>query len=266
MKKFAIALAMGALVAALALVGCSGGDQGGAAPEGDGAAGMTMTEGVLVVATSPDYPPFESLDGDAVVGFEADLWNAVAEELGMTAEVKVLQFDAIIPAIVSGGQADVGVSGFSILPERAKEINFTTSYYIDDQAIAVAAGSPVTSENVDTALNDASIVIACQSGTTGEAHALENFPNATVKGYGTSNDAFAAMQAGQADAVITNAAVVANMLEAYSDCVVVKQIATGEEYAMVVSKDNPALLEAINGALATLTENGTIDNLIAKWL
>ena len=75
------------------------------------------------------------------------------------------------------------------------------------------------------------------------------------------------MQAGQATAVLTNSAVVEQMLAvSYPDAVIVGQFATGEEYAIAVSKDNPELLEAINEAIATLTENGTIDALIAEYL
>ena len=85
--------------------------------------------------------------------------------------------------------------------------------------------------------------------------------------YGNSTDAFAAMQAGQADYVCTNYAVVSKMLaDAYQDAEIILPVATGEEYAVAVSKDNPGLLEAINGAIKTLQDNGTIDDLTNKWL
>ena len=75
------------------------------------------------------------------------------------------------------------------------------------------------------------------------------------------------MQSGQAQAVCTNKAVVDKMLaDAYQDAVVVKSIATGEEYAIVVSKDNPELTASINDALKKLKENGTIDQLIGQYM
>ena len=75
------------------------------------------------------------------------------------------------------------------------------------------------------------------------------------------------MQAGQANAVCMDKAVVEKMLaEAYTDAEIVKNAATGEEYAVAVSKDNPELLAAINEAIATLQENGTIDDLTAQFL
>ena len=268
-KKLLVIAATAMAVAAVALVGCSSGSSSASGSASSAASGdyTLVTEGTLTIATSPDYPPFENLvDGD-YVGLDIDIAKAVADKLGLTPEFKTLQFDGIIPAIAAGGQADIGISGFSVDPERAKEIDFTTSYYIDDQAIAVMKGSDITKDNADKNLNSEKCTIAVQSGTTGESYVQENFPKAKVQAYGNSTDAFAAMQSAQADAVCTNKAVVETMIaDAYKDAEVVKSIATGEEYAIVVSKDNAALTEAINGALADLQADGTIDSLVKQHL
>ena len=289
-KKFFVLAALAVMVAALALVGCSSGGSAAssasaaasgssetaassAAASGEASASaaagdMTLvTDGKLTIATSPDYPPFENLVDGEYVGLDIEIAKAVAAELGLEPEFKTLQFDAIIPAIAAGGQADMGISGFSVDPERAKEIDFSSPYYIDDQAIAVMKGGDITSDNADEALNSKDIKIAVQSGTTGEAYVQENYPDATAQPYGNSTDAFAAMQSGQADAVCTNKAVVDNMLaDAYKDAEVVKSIATGEEYAIVISQDNKALTEAVNAALAKLQGDGTIDQLIEQYM
>jgi polar amino acid transport system substrate-binding protein len=226
-----------------------------------------LNSGKLVVATSPDYPPFENLENGEYVGLDIEIAKAVGKELGLEVEFKNLQFDAIIPAIAAGGQADMGISGFSVDPDRAKEIDFTDSYYIDDQAIAVMKGGAVTKDNAATELNKEGVIIAVQSGTTGESYVKENFPKATVQPYGNSTDAFAALQSGQANAVCTNLAVVEKMLkDAYQDAEIVKSIATGEEYAIVVNKDNAALKTAINDALAKLKADGTIDKLVQQYM
>ncbi|WP_165172560.1 ABC transporter substrate-binding protein [Adlercreutzia sp. ZJ242] len=270
-KKWGALVACGALVAALGLFGCSSNNAASSASSSaaaeSGAGGLTLLkEGTLTVATSPDYPPFENLEDGEYVGFDIDLAKAVAEEMGLECEFVSLQFDGITPAIAAGGQADVGFSGISVDPKRAKEIDFTDSYYIDDQAVAAMKGGSITPDNAAEELNKEGVVIAVQSGTTGETYAQENFPNATVKGYGNSTDCFAAMQSGNATAVCTNLAVVNRMLEsAYSDAQVVIEVATGEEYAAVVSQDSPELTEAINAALKTLKDNGTLDELTNKW-
>ena len=270
-SKYLVLALLGVMVAALALVGCSSGSssKSASASASSAAAGdiKLIANGKLTIATSPDYPPFENLENGQYVGLDIEIAKAVAKELGLEPEFKTLQFDAIIPAIAAGGQADIGISGFSVDPERAKEIDFTKSYYIDDQAVAVMKDSPITDANADAELNKEGVIIAVQSGTTGEAYVQENYPKATAQAYGNSTDAFAAMQSGQANAVCTNKAVVEAMLaDAYKDAKVVKSIATGEEYAIVVSKDNAALTAAINEALAKLTSDGTIDKLVNQYM
>ncbi len=263
-SKLIVLAAVGVMIAALGIFGCSSGSSSASASasasgssasasatsasaSASSAAAATeiklLTDGKLVIGTSPDYPPFENLENGEFVGLDMEIAKAIGEKLGLEVEFKSLQFDAIIPAVAAGGQVDMGISGFTVDPDRAKE----------------------TAENADEAL--AKATIAVQSGTSGEAYIQENFPEATVQPYGNSTDAFAAMQAGQADAVCTNAAVVQKMLaDAYQDAQIVKSIATGEEYAIVISKDNPALTKAVNEALAELTADGTIDRLVQQYL
>ncbi len=270
-KKLAAFAACGVLAASLGLAGCSGGasssSSSSSASSSSAAEEATevtlLNDGQLTIITSPDYPPFENIENGELEGFEIDLAKAVAEQMGLEPNFVQMQFDTIIPAITAGGQGDVGMSGFSVDPDRAKEIDFTESYYIDDQAVAVMQNSGITEENAATALNAAGMIIAVQTGTTGEAYVQENFPNATVQGYGNSTDCFAAMQSGQANAVCTNLAVVQRMIDtAYGDAQIVIEVATGEEYAAVVAQDNPELTKQINEALE---ENGTIEELTNKW-
>ena len=283
-RQFAGLAAVAAVAAPLALAGCSAGntdDQKTAADadkpaEGDQAAdepetaesGYTLlTDGKLTIASSPDYPPFENMtpDGEGYEGYEIDLMNAIADKLGLELVVKPLQFDAIIPAIVAGGTADVGVSGFSVDPDRAKEIDFTDAIYTDDMAVIVNTAGDITEENVKEALNSSGMTIAAQSGTTGEVFAKENFPEAEVKGYGNANDTFAALQAEQVQAVCTNYAVGVYAIQSYPEEEVVMRVTTGEDYAFVVSQDNPGLTAALNEAIAELKEDGTLDELLKAW-
>ncbi len=230
----------------------------------DTAANYTLvSDGKLTIGVSPDYPPFENLEDGEYVGYDIALGKAVAEKLGLEATYSTIQFDGIIPAIVSGGQVDCGISGFSVTPKREKQVDFTDAYYTDDQSICANKDGKVASEED---LNKEGVVIAVQTGTTGEDYAKENYPKATVKGFGNSTDAFAALQAGKADAVMTNKCVVESMLESYTDAQIIKSVATGEEYAIAVSKDNPELTAAMNKAIEELQSDGTIDKLQAEYL
>ena len=264
----------GAAAGSLALAGCSGGEQAAdetastddTAEEGSSSDGeMTLvTEGSITFGVSPDYPPFENLENGEHVGLDMDLGRAVAEQLGLECVYSDQDFDSIIPGVVAG-TIDAGLSGISITPERQEQVDFSDPYYVDNQAVAVMSdNTAITEDNAAETLNSADVKIAVQSGSTGADFAAENYPNAEQVAFPQFTDAFAAVNSGQADAVCGNAAVVNQMLSgAYTEMHTVLTSATGEEYAIAVSKDNPALLEAINGALKTLTDDGTIDQLIA---
>ncbi len=228
--------------------------------------GEEKTTEKLTVATSPDYPPFENLVDGEIVGFEADLWQAVAEEMGVEFEWKQMQFDAIEPAITAG-EVDLGISGFSITPDREKSYLFSDSYFTDDIAVAALTDNKeITKDNAKEALDKEGVVIAVQTGTTGETFAKENFSNATVKGYGNSTDCFAAVQAGKADAVCTNLSVVSDMLsESYTNEQVVYKEASDEQYGFLLPQDSTDLQEQINTALSTLKDNGKLDEITNKW-
>ena len=265
--------AFGAVAGMLALAGC-GSSQGGnkaassAVASTEAAGSYTLvTDGKLTIGMSPDFPPFENMENGEYVGLDVELAKDIAEKLGLEVEYKNLQFDAIIPAVAAGGQVDLGMSGITVDPDRQKQVDFSDTYYVDDQCIVTMKSNADVTADDQSALNASGIVIAVQSGTTGETYAQENFPNATTQPYGNATDCFAAMQAGQANAVITNKAVGNQMVaSAYTDAQVIKEIATGEEYAAAVSKDNTALLDAVNDAIKQLQDDGTLDNLYAKYL
>ena len=278
-KKWLALVAAGALAAALALVGCASGNSGSGSASGSASASASgsasastemklVKEGKLLIATSPDFPPFENLENGEMVGLDIEIGKAVAEKLGLEPEFVSLQFDSILTAVAAGTQADVGISGLTVDPERAKTVDFSDSYYVDDLSVAAMKNNAdITADNADEALNKEGVVIAVQSGTSGETYVKENYPKATVQPYGNSTDAFAALQSGQANAVCTNKAVVERMLaNAYADAQVVKSIATGEEYAVAVAQENKALTAAINKALEELQADGTIDALVAKYM
>ena len=292
-KKILALVAAGALVAAVGLFGCgSGGGQPAAEGSGSGEAAapaetsaaldssaaveaapvmtdegyLLVNPGTLTVYTNAEFEPFEYLDGDQIVGFDVDLANAIGEKLGLQVEILNRNFDTILPAVAGGKGCDVGIAGITADPVRMETVDFSDTYYTDDQAIAVMKGGAITADNVETDLNKEGMRVAVQSGTTGETHIEEHYPNAEAVAYTMTPECFAALQAGQVDAVCTNLAVVENMVEGtYSDAEIVKTVATGENYAVAISKDNPNLTAAINGALAELKADGTIDSLLEKY-
>ena len=273
-KKLGAMVVAAALTCAVALAGCAGGGNastsGSASNSSDKASGdyTLVKDGTLTVGVSPDFPPFENLDGEEYVGLDMDLAREVSKEMGLKVEFKTLQFDAILPAVAAGGQVDVGWSGITVDPKRSKTVDFSDPYYVDDQCIVtMKSNTALTKDSYKTDLNKNTVTIAVQSGSTGESYAKEKFPNAKISAFGNATDCFAQLQAGKADAVAINKAVGEKMVaSAYTDAQVVAKVATGENYAVAVSKDNPALTKAINKAIKKLEKSGKLDELIQKNL
>lgn len=272
MKHLGTMAASVAMVGALALTGCgaaggsAGSSQGGASTgSADGYA--LISEGKLIVGTSADYEPFEYMEDGEFKGFDVELAAAIADKLGLEVQYESVDFDSILPGISSGTKYDVGLASITVTPAREKEVDFTDSYYMDDQAIVTMADdTSITADTYADVMNDPATKIAVQSGSTAESFAKENFPNATIVPFKNATDCFAAVQSDQADAVVTNRSMAAQMVAgAYTNEHVIKQISTGEEYAIAVSKDNPGLTKKINEALKELTEDGIIDELMTKY-
>ncbi|RGL11726.1 amino acid ABC transporter substrate-binding protein [Collinsella tanakaei] len=271
MKKLGAVAASLAFAGALALTGCGNSDApADAAGSADASGSDTMqlvTDGTLTIGTSAEYEPFEYMEDGEYKGFDLELAQAIADDLGLELKIENVDFDTIVPGVASGTKYDMGIAAITATPEREKEVGFTDSYYMDDQAIVTMADNTgITGDNYADALNAEGVKIAVQSGSTAEAFAKENFPNAELVPFKNATDCFAAVQSSQANALVTNRSVAAQLVAtSFSNEQVIKQISTGEEYAIAVNKDNTALLDALNDSIAKLTEDGTVDELMTKY-
>lgn len=265
-----------AAIAGLGLVGCGGSSTSGTSSAGSSAGsaassskdGYTLVkDGTLTVGTAAEYEPFEYMEDGQYKGFDLDLIQDIAKKLGLTVEFANVDFDTIVPGVSSGAKYDVGIGAITVTPERKKEVDFTDSYYMDDQAIVTMKdNADITGDNYKEKLDSADAKIAVQSGSTAEAFAKENFSNAELVPFKNATDCFSALQAGQSVALVTNRSVAAQLVAtSFDNEQVVKLISTGEEYAIAVNKDNSGLKDAINKALKELTDDGTVDSLMGQY-
>lgn len=265
-----------AAIAGLGLVGCGGNSTSGTSSAGSSAGsaassskdGYTLVkDGTLTVGTAAEYEPFEYMEDGQYKGFDLDLIQDIAKKLGLTVEFANVDFDTIVPGVSSGTKYDVGIGAITVTPERKKEVDFTDSYYMDDQAIVTMKNNAdITGDNYKEKLDSADAKIAVQSGSTAEAFAKENFPNAELVPFKNATDCFSALQAGQSVALVTNRSVAAQLVAtSFDNEQVIKLISTGEEYAIAVNKDNSGLKDAINKALKELTDDGTVDSLMGQY-
>jgi polar amino acid transport system substrate-binding protein len=218
-----------------------------------------ITEGTLTVGTDTPFPPFEIGQPPDISGYDIEVMNAIAENLGLTAEYTDTGFGTIFRD-TAAGQFDTAAAASTITPGRENTVDFTDPYYEASQALLVPEGSDIAS--VDD-LGGA--IVGAQDGTTGEAYANDETDASEVRGFPEGPNATAALQTGQVDAVIIDLPVANDAVEKQGGVEIVEEIATEELYGFAVAPENDALREALNGALATLKEDGTITDLYQQY-
>lgn len=285
MKKKVLAITMAALMAA-SLTACGGGAKETtaaateattaaeaadttAAEAADTSAEETTAEaaeteaagGVLVMATNAEFPPYEYHEGDAIVGIDADIAKAIADELGMELEIEDIAFDSIIPEITSG-KADMGLAGMTVTEDRKMNVDFSDTYAKASQKIIVTEDSEIATPD-----DLKGVVVGVQLGTTGDIYVSDlEADGTTVERYNKGFEAVQALSQGKIDAVVIDGEPAKTFVSQTDGLKILEESFTDEEYAIAVKKGNTELLEKINGALKTLKENGTLDEIVAKYI
>jgi ABC-type amino acid transport substrate-binding protein len=228
---------------------------------------------VIRVGTDPTWPPYQLLDNTTgkIVGFEIDLADACAAKLGLTIQWSDVAFDNIILSVQSG-QLDMGVSGFSVTPERLNQVSFTIPHSTT-QGQVIMLKSTMDAKHITTVnsledLKNLGITVGVQDGNVEQ----QELQAAGVK-MGHWSDSAAPFQ----DMVSKNPSVQAVYAETpitttwiaqfQSQGIPVGVIYTHPYYpvAFLTAKGSHTLLDKIDGALAQLIYDGTIDHLKAKW-
>ena len=278
MKKKVLALTMAALMAA-SLTACGGGAKETTAADTTAAdtadttaaekteetsaeaAGTEAAGGVLVMATNAEFPPYEYHDGGEIVGIDAEIAKAIADELGMELEIEDLAFDSIIPEITSG-KADMGLAGMTVTEDRKQSVDFTDTYAKASQKIIVKEDSAIASPDDLTG-----VIVGVQQGTTGDIYVSDlEADGTTVERYNKGFEAVQALSQGKIDAVVIDGEPAKTFVAQTEGLKILEESFTDEEYAIAVKKGNTELLEKINGALKTLKDNGTLDEIVAKYI
>jgi polar amino acid transport system substrate-binding protein len=256
-----LAIAMIAGLFAIGLVsGC--GDDEEDSSGGTGSSDVeTLNEGELFVGTDSPFPPFEigTPEDPDFTGYDIEVMNAIGEELGLEVTYQNTGFNAIFRD-TANGLFDTAAAASTITEEREDVVDFTDPYYEAQQALLVTADSDIAS--VDD-LSD--VIVGAQDGTTGETFANDETEASEVRGFEQGPDAVNALVTGQVDAVIIDQPVAADAVEKQGDVEIAEEIATNELYGFAVAPDNDGLREAMNEALATLKEDGTLEGLYDEY-
>ena len=245
---------------------------------------------VLVMATNAAFPPYEYVEGNDFVGIDVEIAKAIAEKLGMELQIEDVEFGSIIGGVAEG-KYDMGMAGRTVTEERKQSVNFSDTYATGIQVIIVNNGSSIASlddifvfddEDNPTALKNTDIKVGVQQDTTGDIYSSDDITNwgfndvdedGTVKTdrvvrYKTGAEAVEALKTNKVDMVIIDNEPAKSFVDANEGIHILEgdnEYAI-EDYAICVSKDNKELLDKINQALKELKEDGTIDEIVNKYI
>jgi ABC-type amino acid transport substrate-binding protein len=217
-------------------------------------------EGVLRVANSGVYPPFESVQNGELVGLDVDLANLVAKDLGVKAEIQVIDFKGLIAALKSG-KVDALVTAMTYTPERAEQIAFSVPYYRTAMAVATRVDGPPISSLADLADKR----LGAEIGTTGD-RAIHEVPGAvSTKSYDSLMLALKDMENKRLDAVVSTLPPAQYLIHTnFHDIKVAYRYNEGY-VAVNTRKEDVTLLAAINQALEKISQDGQLRELQIKW-
>jgi len=256
MKKFALPVVFAALLG-LALL----------APVGGEAAGV-LDKDVILVGTEATYPPFEYRnEKNQVVGYDIDVVEAIAKHLGKKVEIVDMSFDGLIPALMTG-KVDLVAAGMTNTEERRKKVNFSSVYYDIENAFVVRAD-----DSSITKLDDLKGKIATvQIGTAQDTFITNTGLPAEIKRFQKNDDALMEIKVGRGDFCVVNLTVANAFLrnnKTFEEDLKIgfrnKIHREGEGIALGLPKGDEALLNAVNGVIETMKNNGEFDSIKKKY-
>ncbi|HEM6012794.1 TPA: transporter substrate-binding domain-containing protein [Streptococcus suis] len=224
-------------------------------------------KGTLVVATSPDYAPFEFqalVDGkNEVVGADIMLAQKIADELGVKLEVSAMSFDNVLSS-VQNGKADIAIAGLSYSEERAKVFDFSESYYQISDVLLIKKDSANSLTSIDAMSGK---TLAVQKGSTQESYAQENISQANIISLTLMGEAVNELKSGKVDAILMDSPVAAGYVSQNSDLAVASvEFPTIDENSKVIAlpKGSAELKTAIDKVIAEVKASGEFDTFLEK--
>lgn len=243
MQKILAVLLAVCLIAGISACGGSGGD-----------------DNQLIMATNANFPPYEYHEGGEIVGIDVEIAQAIAEKLDKELKIEDMEFGAIIDAVASG-KADMGVAGMTVREDRLENANFSDPYTTATQVIIVQEDSDITEADH---LADKSVGV--QENTTGDSVVSDDYPDADVQRYKNGADAVQALVQGKVDAVVIDNEPAKVFVSQTEGLAILESPYAVEEYAIAIAKDNDELLEQVNTVIGELKEDGTLQQIIDKYI
>ncbi len=211
----------------------------------------------LKMITEAAFPPYEFMRGVEVVGIDVEIGKAVAEKFGKEFRIETVDFDSVIPAIVSG-KADIAAAGITVTEDRKKNVDFSVPYITTGIVVVYKSANPFVSVE---ALKGCKIGV--QSGSTSEAFVLEKLGQEPDR-YRSPVEAVAALKAGRVDFVVSDIDPAKSCVKNEPDMTYSDFVST-EDYAVAIRKGRADLVDAVNETIAEIKADGRLDKWIEQY-
>ena len=219
---------------------------------------QTSNKNVLVMGVSPDYPPFETIQNGNIVGFDIDLANLIAKELGFELKIKEMDFNSLIPALQSK-RIDFIMSSMTATEERAKNVDFTINYYNNTAAALLLEESEMSFDGKK---------IGAQMSSTMEQY-LKNkqkeFPTLKIVSLPRIPQLIEEVKLGRIHALVVDAKI-AHEAARKNGKIKFQEIQDFDSGNAIALRKNSKWTEKFSAAISKLRKNGEIKQLEDKWL
>ena len=219
----------------------------------------------ITFATNPEFPPFEFISANGVLneydGIDMAIAVEIGNRLGCDVEMQSMEFDSLLIAL-QNGQIDATIAGMTMTEERAKSVDFSTPYYTATQVMIVPEDSDIT-----CAADMEGKGIAVVQGYTGET-CVQELGYTNYEAFKKGTECIMELMNGKCDVVVIDSATAQKYVSDNEGLMIVEdeEAFASEEYAIAVQKGNTELLDAINGAIEEMLEDGTISELSAQYI
>lgn len=214
------------------------------------------TNRVYKVGTTAEYPPFETLENGKIVGYDVDVIDVVAKKIGIKYEWKDMNFDGLISAL-QFKKIDIVIAGISSSPEREKVVNFSIPYYKSKTAYIMNKNNPMTMEELKGK------TFGVDLGTSYETTA-RSIEGAKVIAFSSTGGTLLALKSQKVDCIMVGEVVANEYIEKNPELAIFGYC-DGEACSIAFNKDDIALQQSFNKALAELKEDGTLKKLQDKY-
>jgi polar amino acid transport system substrate-binding protein len=255
-----VAIAL-SLLASVLIAACGSREE----PAGTAKSGVELVDsGRLTTCTHLPYRPFQFQQGSRIVGFDVDMIDLVASELGVRQEIIDTPFEGIQSGEdLNARKCDIAAAAMTITPQRQEKIAFSAPYFDADQALLVRKGSGIDSfDELDGK------TLGVQSGTTGKMYAEKRSSptGMQLKDYEDLALQLSSVSSGQIPAAINDIPVLLDYAKQNDDVEVSAQFQTGERYGFGMRKDTSEALEkVVNRVIERAKSDGTYDRLYEQW-